>query len=72
MPVWLVGLRHLLRRFSHHDLAGLIAILRSPPLPGKMTPLQPDYVQQPGGLMKQSNTTLQRDGLAAGFCKAVD
>jgi hypothetical protein len=33
-----------------------------PPLPGKMTPLQPDHVQPPGGLMEQSNASVQRDG----------
>jgi hypothetical protein len=33
-----------------------------PPLPGKMTPLQPDHIQPPGGLMEQSNASLQRDG----------
>jgi len=32
-----------------------------PPLPGKMTPLQPDHIQPPGGLMEQSNASLQRD-----------
>ena len=40
-------------------------------LPGKMTPLQPDHIHPPGGSMEQSKTSLQRDGLAAGFCVAV-
>jgi len=34
---------------------------RLPPLPGKMTPLQPDHIQPPGGLMEQSNASLLRD-----------
>ena len=33
-----------------------------PPLPGKMTPLQPNQYHPPGGLMEQSNASLQRDG----------
>ena len=32
-----------------------------PPLPGKMTPLQSDHIHPPGGLMEQSNASLQRD-----------
>jgi endonuclease YncB( thermonuclease family) len=43
-------------------LRGSTNINQQPPLPGKMTPLQPDHVQLPGGLMEQSNASLQRDG----------
>ena len=34
---------------------------QTPPLPGKMSPLQPDQYHPPGGLMEQSNASLQRD-----------
>jgi hypothetical protein len=42
-----------------------------PPLPGTMVLLQPNYCQPPGGWMDQSNASLVRDDLAAGFCEAV-
>ena len=32
-----------------------------PPLPGKMTPLQPDHIHPPGSLMEQGNASLQQD-----------
>jgi len=51
-------------------LVVLLAVIRSrhavadadPPLPGKMTPLQPNHIQPPGGLMERSNASIQRDG----------
>ena len=38
-----------------------LLLILAPPLPGKMTPLQPDQYHPPGGLMEQSNASLQRD-----------
>ena len=46
----------------HPKPEGRFHLVFLPPLPGKMTPLQPDHVQPPGGLMEQSNASLQRDG----------
>jgi len=40
----------------------LVAIFWKPPLPGKMTDLQPYQSHPPGGLMEQSNASLQRAG----------
>jgi hypothetical protein len=72
MPVWLVGLRHLLRRFNHHDLAGHNAILRPPPLTGKMTPLQPVHVQPTGDLIEKNQVNCVTMGLALGMVCLVE